>query len=213
MPNVVAILNPKGGCGKTTLAAHLARALHLKGQTVLLADADAQGSARDWHTAGDGKAGFPVIGMDRPTLDRDLISLGAPYQWVFIDGAAKLEKMSAAAVKAADLVLIPIQPSPLDIWACDPLVEMIQARQKVTDGTPAAAFVITRSKKGTLLAREVADAIKIYGFPILQGAIYDRTIFARSMADGSTAMDDEPAGPAAWEIHHLLKQIQEAFDV
>jgi chromosome partitioning protein len=114
-----------------SLAAHLARALHLKGQTALLADADAQGSARDWHKA----------------------------------------------------------------------------------GRPAVAFVVTRAKKGTLLAREVADAIKTYGFPILQGSIYDRTIFARSMADGSTAMDDEPAGPAAWEIHHLLNQIQEAFDV
>lgn len=90
---------------------------------------------------------------------------------------------------------------------------MIQARQTVTDGRPAAAFVVTRAKKGTLMAREVADAIKTYGFPILQGTIYDRTVFARSMAGGSTAMDDEPAGPAAWEIHHLLKQIQEAFDV
>jgi chromosome partitioning protein len=201
-----AILNPKGGCGKTTLVAHLARALHLKRQTVLLADADAQGSARDWHNAGDGKADFPVIDLDRPTLDRDLASLGAPYQWVFIDGAAKLEKMIAAAVKAADLVLIPIEPSPLDIWACDPLVEMIQARQTVTDGAPAAAFVVTRAKKGTLLAREVADAIKTYGFPIQRGSIYDRTIFARSTAD-------EPAGPGAWEIHHLLKHIQDAFDV
>lgn len=114
-----------------------------------------------------------MIGLDRPTLDRDLISLGVPYQWVFIDGAAKLEKMIAAAVKAADLVRITIQPSPLDIWACDPLVEMIQARQTVTDGSPAAAFVVTRAKTGTLLAREVADAIKTYGFPILQGSIYN----------------------------------------
>ncbi len=89
--------------------------VHSLGNTVLFANADTQGSARDWHNAGDGMADFPMIGLDRPTLNRDLISLGAPYQWVFIDGATKLEKMIAAAVKAADLVLIPIQPSPLDI--------------------------------------------------------------------------------------------------
>jgi chromosome partitioning protein len=108
-------------------------------------------------------------------------------------------------------VLIPVQPSPLDIWACDSLVEMIQARQHVTDGIPAAAFVVSRAKKGTVLAREVCDAITAYGFPILHGAVHDRTIFARSMTDGSTAIDDEPNGSASFEINHLLKQIMEAF--
>jgi chromosome partitioning protein len=211
MANVIGILNPKGGAGKTTLAIHLARALHLAGESVLLVDSDPQGSARDWNEAAGEGMGFPVVGIDRPTLDKDIAALSSGYQWVIIDGAAKLEKMSASAVKASDLVLIPVQPSPLDIWACAELVEMIQARHTVTDGVPTAAFQITRAKKGTQLAREVADAVSEYGFPIMNGAIIDRTIFARSLADGRTALDDEPDGPAAWEIRHLMKQIKEAF--
>jgi chromosome partitioning protein len=211
MPNVIAVLNPKGGSGKTTLSVNLARALHNSGEKVLLVDSDRQGSARDWNEAGEGKGGFPVVGLDRPTLDKDVPALGDSYGWVLIDGAAKLEKMIASAVKAADLVLIPGQPSPLDIWACDSLVEMIQARQLVTDGIPSAAFVVSRAKKGTVLARDVADAISEYGFPILHGAVHDRTVFAKSMIDGSTVYDEDPEGNAAFEINHLLKQIVEAF--
>lgn len=211
MAHIISVLNPKGGSGKTTISVHLARALHRKGEKVLLVDSDLQGSARDWNEAGEGKGGFPVVGLDRPTLDKDVPSLAQDYAWVVIDGAAKLEKMIASAVKASDLVLIPVQPSPLDIWACDSLVDMIQARQQVTDGIPTAAFVVSRAKKGTVLAREITDAIADYGFPILQGAIHDRTIFAKSMTDGATALDDEPDGHAAFEITHLMKQIVEAF--
>ncbi|MBK5930114.1 ParA family partition ATPase [Halochromatium salexigens] len=211
MANVISVLNPKGGAGKTTLAIHLARALHLDNNKVLLVDSDRQGSARDWNEAGDGRSGFPVVGLDRPTIEKELVSLAEGYDWVVIDGAAKLEKMIASAVKASDLVLIPVQPSPLDIWACDSLVEMIQARQQVTDGIPSAAFVVSRAKKGTVLAREVADAVRDYEFPILHGSIHDRTIFAKSMIDGATVLDDEPEGAAAFEIRHLLKQIMEAF--
>lgn len=211
MANVISVLNPKGGTGKTTLSIHLARALHLKGKKVLLVDSDQQGSARDWNEAGEGKSGFPVVGIDRPTLDKDVPSLAESYDWVVIDGAAKLEKMSVSAVKAADLVLIPVQPSPLDIWACDTLVEMIQARQQITDGTPTAAFVVSRAKKGTVLAREVSDAISAYELPILNGAVHDRTVFAKAMIDGSTALDDDPEGAASWEVNHVLNQIVEAF--
>ena len=71
MGKVVAVLNQKGGVGKTTLATHLARALQLKGAKVLLIDSDPQGSARDWHAAGEGKL-ISVVGLDRPTLDKDL---------------------------------------------------------------------------------------------------------------------------------------------
>jgi len=211
MAHVISVLNPKGGCGTTTIAVHLSRALKVSGQKVLLVDSDPQGSARDWAAAGEGRAGFSVVGLDRPTLDKDIHSLGVDYEWVVVDGAAKLEKMVASAVRAADLVLIPVQPSPLDIWACESLVEMIKARQSVTDGIPAAAFVVSRAKKGTRLAREVSAAISDYELPILHGAIHDRTLFAQAMINGSSALDEDPEGDAAWEIHHLLKQIREAF--
>lgn len=211
MSNIIAVLNPKGGAGKTTLALHLARALGSNGETVVLIDTDPQGSARDWHEQAAG-GGFPVLGVDRAgSLKGNVGRLAENHDWVVIDGAAKLEEMAAHAVSTAHLVVIPVQPSPLDLWACESLVSQIKQRQALADGTPTAAFQINRAKKGTTLAREVRDVVKDYGLPLLDGSIHDRTVFAKALADGQTALDVEPSGEAAWEIWHLVKQLREAF--
>src|SRR5690348_11137425 len=70
-PMIVAILNQKGGVGKTTLSVNLSSALKMKRKNVLLVDTDPQGSARDWHARGSGDL-LNVVGLDRPTLDKDL---------------------------------------------------------------------------------------------------------------------------------------------
>ena len=76
-----------------------------------------------------------------------------------IDGAPQIAKLSAVAVKVADLVLIPVQPSPFDVWACADLVEMIEARRAVTGDRPLAFFVVSRAIKNTKLGGEVAGAL------------------------------------------------------
>jgi len=68
---IVAILNQKGGSGKTTISVNLARALQKENQKILLVDSDPQGSTRDWHEAGNGNL-LNVVGIDRPTLDKDI---------------------------------------------------------------------------------------------------------------------------------------------
>jgi len=209
-PRIIAVLNPKGGSGKTTLAIHLASALQQSERT-LLVDSDIQGSSRDWGAVRPQPSPLAVIGLDRPSLDRDIQAFGDDYAWIVIDGAAKLEKMMASAIKAADLVLIPVQPSPLDLWACAPLVDVIQARQVATDGRPSAAFVLNGVKKGTKIARECGRPLGEFGLPVLRGAIHHRTVLARSLIDGSTALDLDPNGEAAFEVWHVVRQIREAF--
>src|SRR5215469_7836531 len=135
---VVAVLNQKGGVGKTTLATNLARALHLEGAKVLLVDSDPQGSARDWHAAGQL---VNVVGLDRPTLDKDLKAVGGGYDWLIIDGAPQAHNLTVAAIKAAGVILIPVQPSPYDIWGTSDVVDLVKQRQEVTDGEPRAAMV------------------------------------------------------------------------
>ncbi len=109
---VISVLNQKGGAGKTTIATHLATALRLAGHTVLLVDSDPQGSARDWAAVREDHP-LSVVGMDRPTIERDLKSI-APVDFVIIDGAPpQAADLAVSAIKASDFALIPpVQPSP-----------------------------------------------------------------------------------------------------
>ncbi|TXL21731.1 peptide transporter, partial [Methylococcaceae bacterium HT2] len=121
MTEIIAILNQKGGAGKTTLSTNIARSLQLDECEVLLVDSDPQGSARDWNAAGDG-ALVPVIGLDRSTLAKDIQSVKGGKDFIIIDGAPQIAELAVAAIKCSDLILIPVQPSPYDVWACDDLV-------------------------------------------------------------------------------------------
>lgn len=189
MSKVVAVLNQKGGSGKTTIATNLAHALMLKGERVLLVDSDPQGSARDWHEANDASL-YPVVGLDRETLPKDLAAIGDGYSWIVIDGAPQIAKLAAAAVKTADVVLIPVQPSPYDIWATADLVDIIQARQEVTDGKPKAAFLISRAIQNTKLSGEVHEALKDYGLPIFINGTVQRVAYPTTAAEGKTVFTD-----------------------
>ena len=84
-PKVLAVLNQKGGSGKTTIAVNLAHAFRLQGNEVLLVDADPQGTARDWSDSSE-EGICPVIGIDRESLSRDLPNVAQPYDWVVVDG-------------------------------------------------------------------------------------------------------------------------------
>lgn len=114
------LLNQKGGAGKTTVATSLARALQLDGADALLVDRGPPGSARDWAAVREDQP-LTVVGIDRPTIDRDLKQV-ARKEYVVIDCARQAAQFGVSAIKAGDLVLIPVQPSPYDIWATADLV-------------------------------------------------------------------------------------------
>lgn len=204
---VIAVLNQKGGSGKTTIATHLARALQLDGADVLLVDSDPQGSARDWAAVREDQP-LTVVGIDRPTIDRDLKNV-ARKDFVVIDGAPQAADLAVSAIKAADFVLIPVQPSPYDIWATSDLVELVKQRIEVTDGHLQAAFVVSRAIKGTRIGAEVTEALAGYGLPVLDARITQRVIYPGTAAAGTTVMDTEPAGDAAAEVRALVAEIKE----
>lgn len=210
MSQVIAVLNPKGGVGKTTIAVHLARAFQQAGRRVLLIDSDPQGSARDWGQASQQQGlDMPaVVGVDRPLLEKNVAQLRDAFDIILIDGAAKLQELTASALKAADVVLIPVQPSAMDIWATGDLVELIRTRQTVTEGRPRAAFIVSRQIAGTRLAAETNAALGQFGLPILRGRTTQRVIYAECIGSGSTVLDLEPDGPAAAEIRAILAEVR-----
>lgn len=202
----VAILNQKGGSGKTTLATNIAHALKLSGESVLLVDADPQGSARDWNAANEGKL-LSVVGLDRETLPVDLKGIESGYDWIVIDGAPQVAKLSAAAIRAADVVIIPVQPSPYDVWSTADLVELIKARQEVTGGKPKAVFLVSRAIRNSKLSREVVEALQGYGLPTLKAGTTQRVIYPTTASHGLTVMSD-PGCEAAMEIMAIVREIE-----
>lgn len=185
---IISVLNPKGGCGKTTVSTNLARALHEKGFSVLLVDSDPQGSARDWHAANEDNP-IELVALDRPNNVKTLTSMATNYDYVVIDGAAKLEDMIAACIKVSNFVLIPVQPSPYDIWAASDLVDFIKARQEVTDGIPLAGFVISRMVDGTRLGGDVRKALDEYALPVCETTITQRQVYPQTASEGLTVYD------------------------
>ena len=186
---VIAIVNQKGGTGKTTLAINLAAAFAELYPTLLL-DADPQGSALDW---ADSRA-TPQMNLDAQELPsgdllRELRALSDTYDWVIIDGPPGIGRTSADAVRVADIVLIPSKPSPFDVWASSDIVDAVKARQEITGGIPAAAFVITMARPRTLLLVQVGTALAEYGIPALSARTTERVAYPTTAIEGKSVLD------------------------
>lgn len=203
---VIAVLNQKGGSGKTTIATHLARALQLQGSSVLLVDSDKQGSARDW-SAVDESNPVTVIGLDRPTLDRDLKNI-SDKDFVVIDGSPQATDLAISAIKTADFVLIPVQPSPYDIWATSDLVDLVKQRIEMTDNKLKSAFVVSRAIKNTKIGTEVSEVLTEYGLPVLDAKIVQRIAYPNSAAIGKTVFETESkSSDAVAEMNALATEV------
>ena len=186
---VVAIVNQKGGTGKTTLATNLASVLAEKGE-VLLLDADPQASSQNW-AAGDWASpdALAVKGVGKGNLIQQVRSMARDYDWIIIDGPPGITRTSADAVRAADLVLIPAKPSPLDVWAASDIVAAVRARQKSTQGMPRAAFVITMAQPRTRLGRQIDAALAELGIPVLQARTTQRVAYPNAINEGNSVVD------------------------
>ena len=204
---VIAVLNQKGGSGKTTIATHLARALQLQGSSVLLVDSDKQGSARDWSAVNESNP-VTVIGLDRPTLDRDLKNI-SDKDFVVIDGSPQATDLAVSAIKAADFVLIPVQPSPYDIWATSDLVDLVKQRIEMTDNKLKSAFVVSRAIKNTKIGSEVSEVLIEYGLPVLNAKIVQRIAYPNSAAIGKTVFETESKNSdAVAEMNALATEVK-----
>ena len=206
---VIAVCNQKGGCGKTTLVFNLAQAFALEGDIVLLVDLDPQGSAVDWRSMSPAAGvGFEVEPMERAALVRNIRNLRREHDFVLIDCPPQYADLSADAIRVSDLVLVPVQPSPLDVWATGPVVDLVLARQEATGGAPRGAYVISRAISNTALQRSLAQALEQQRLPVLSSGTTQRVAYAVSAAAGGTVFDGRP-GAARREIEALRDEIKE----
>jgi chromosome partitioning protein len=203
---IIGVLNQKGGVGKTTIATNLAAVCSRAGNRVLLVDADPQGSSMAWSAAREGDPLFPVVAMAKPTLHRDLPEIASDYDVVVIDGAPRVNDLGRAAILASDVVLIPVQPSPYDVWASADTVQLIREAQQFKENLKAV-FVINRKIVNTAIGRDVHKALGEFEFPVLSAALCQRVIYAESAGQGLSVIETDPKSEAALELAQLAAQL------
>ncbi|QJW98413.1 ParA family partition ATPase [Frigoriglobus tundricola] len=204
---VISFLNQKGGVGKTTLAIHIADALTRRNHKTLLVDADPQGSALDWAAARQGEPRFPVIGLPRPSIHKELGVIAQGYAWTVIDGPPRVYEVARSAIMASDAVLIPVQPSPYDVWSANEILELFK-ESDIYRPDVRRAFVINRKIANTAIGRDVNEALSEYRLPVLKAAVCQRVSFADSATLGKTVFDVDAEGQAAREVMELVKEIE-----
>jgi chromosome partitioning protein len=208
---VLSLLNQKGGVGKTTLATNIAVALSQASKRVLFIDADPQGSGLDWSAARQGPSLFPVVGIPKDTIHREVVALGEGYDWIIIDGPPRVYSVAKSAIAASDIVVIPVQPSPYDVWAAKEIVDLI-TEVRVLKVDLKAVFAVNRKIVGTAIGRDVEKALGDYPIGVLKTSLCQRVGFAESAGVGLTVLETEPKGAAAGEVRALLAEIMEQVD-
>jgi chromosome partitioning protein len=205
---VIAVMNQKGGVGKTTTCTGLAGALHHDKRDVVLVDSDKQGSILDYAAAHEAQP-IPVFVIERSALAREIPKL--KNEFVIIDGTAKAEDLAKKTIEVADLILIPVTPSPLDVWATSDMVTLVQDRideQTAAGETPVrVAFVVNRAIHKTKLGKKISKTLEDYGFPVLVSRLMQRQEHPNAQLIGRSPLDTRPRGAAANDLRALKDEV------
>jgi chromosome partitioning protein len=210
---IISVTSLKGGVGKSTIAQNLAVCFAHSGYKVCIADADTNQSAYRWSGLRDEqKPKVPVFGLgDGNSLAANIKPLNADYDIVLIDGTPSLSKITSKIILLADLLIIPILPSGLDVWATEQFIERYTDACEQKENKIPAYFLLNKFRPNTNFSKEVREVLPDTGIPVLKTALKDRVAYAEAVVQGSGVFeykDDKAKAEIAELFNELISIIE-----
>ncbi len=209
---IITVCNQKGGSGKTTLSMHLAGTLARRKNKVLVVDADPQGTATRWAASADDDNPFPasVVGLSAASekVHREVKKFIENYDFIIIDCPPAADSpVPQSALLIADLALVPIIPSPLDLWASVGIRKVIENVEDINE-TLKARLVLNQCQPKTNLAKEALEVLPEFGIKVCKNYLRQRTAYRQSAVFGQTVQDfGSKASDAITEVEALTNEI------
>lgn len=202
MPKIITIAQQKGGAGKTTIAAHLAVAFSQRGKRVAVIDIDPQGSLTQWHNIREKKFGEGFTGMNFSSisgwrLPNEIDRVKSNADVIIIDSPPHTQTETKTAIRVADFVIIPAQPSPTDLWATAETVRLV-SEERIPH-----RVLLNRAVLNSKLLKDIEKQFS----SVLKNKIANRIVFASAMLEGRCVTETAPTSSAAEEIKLILKEV------
>jgi chromosome partitioning protein len=203
---VISIVNPKGGCGKSTLSINLAYCFScFQSKRVVIIDADPQASCVQWQSIRDNKT-FDVIHHPKADLHGKIKGMTKGYKFCIVDAPPGTSDTTLSILLASNLVVVPISPSPLDLWSSNEIADLISEGQKHNKKL-RARILISKGIPGTTPAKQARKAFERFKMPIFKTEIHQRVAFVKSFISGQSVLEFEPNGEAAREMTSFYNEL------
>lgn len=208
---ILALVNQKGGVSKSTTSVHLASWLHRQGKSTALVDADAQRSSSLWVEGMEENAPPCRVISSPDDLLEQLPSVADDFDFVVVDAPAGLAEETRAILFCADIAIVPVQPTGVDLRSASDVLRLIKQAQRVRGGSPEALIFLGRAVKGTRLKDEAIDLLRdIDAATLLDTVIHQRQVVADTSGQSCTVWELGKAGEAsASEFDALFTEVMQ----
>ncbi len=210
LTRIISVANQKGGPGKSTVTMHLAGSLSRRGYKVLVADADPQGTASRWAASAHDEKPFPapVVGLSKADskIHREIQKFVGEYDFILVDCPAAADSpIPQSAFLVSDLALIPLIPSPPDLWASVAILQVVDNAATVNKNL-TARLLMSQVQPKTRLATDVAMILSDFGIPVCDAVICQRQVYRQCAADGLTVHD------LGWRARDAVHEVEALTD-